>query len=99
MASRNIAQTQQSTNPLQAGAWKLGGGRAMTLHPRDAGLLRIARGRLWATFDGPHTGPANDWGDRVLVAGSRLALRAGQRVVVEAWSREAPVYFTWDSMP
>ena len=67
------------------GTWKLAAGRAITLQPREAGILRVAHGQLWATFDGPHRGPLNDLGDHVIGAGEQLRLRAGQRLVVEAW--------------
>ena len=98
MASQAPTQPHQSAASL-AGTWKLGGGRAMTLRPREAGVLRVARGGLWATGDGPHAGPLNDLGDRFLVAGDELRLRPGQRVVIEPWTRQAPAYFSWDPLP
>lgn len=70
-------------------------GRALSLQLRETGTLRLASGCLWATFDGPHQGPANDWGDRVLCAGDQLALRAGQRVVIESWRADTPAAFSW----
>ena len=85
-----------------AGSWKLGAERAMTLRCFDAATLRVTQGRLWATVDGPHTGPANGQGDVVLNAGERLHLRAGQRVVIESWSGcrlergTGTAYFTWE---
>lgn len=30
-----------------SGCWKLGDGRALTLRPTRAGVLRIAHGRVW----------------------------------------------------
>ncbi len=98
MASQTVTQSHQSTAAL-AGAWKLAGGRAMTLQPREAGVLRVARGGLWATGDGPHRGALNDQGDRFLQAGEQLRLRRGQRLVIEAWSRLGPAYFSWDPLP
>lgn len=62
------------------GLWKLDAGRAVTLRPKGAGVLRIARGRVWATVDGPHERQA---GDLFLDAGSHLAVQAGQRLVIE----------------
>ena len=100
MASQTLTQTQQSSNARGlSGTWKLGAGRAITLEPREAGTLRVAHGQLWATYDGPHRGPLNDLGDRVLGVGQRLRLRAGQRLVVEAWNGCAPAYFSWDPLP
>ena len=74
---------------------KLEAGHAMTLQPRAAGVLRVAQGRIWATYDGPHSGPLNDLGDRVVGAGGQLPLRAGQRLVLESWNGAAPAYFSW----
>ena len=98
MTTQSRPQSHQSTASL-AGAWKLAGGRAMTLQPREPGVLRVARGSLWATSQGPHPGPLNDQGDRFLQAGEQLQLRRGQRVVIEAWNRLGPAYFSWDPLP
>jgi hypothetical protein len=81
------------------GRWKLAAGRAMTLQPPDAGLLRVAHGRLWATCDGPHEGALNDSGDHVLDAGGELRLDAGQRWVIEAWHGDSPACFSWEPLP
>ena len=78
------------------GTWTLAPGRAMTLSPREPGLLEVVYGEVWATFDGPHSGPLNDWGDRVVRAGDRLWLKAGQKLVVESWRKDAPAFFNWD---
>jgi hypothetical protein len=100
MDSRFTPSNQQSPNaPQLPGTWKLAAGRAITLQPREAGMLRVAHGRVWATFDGPHTGPRNDLGDHVLGAGERLVLRADQKLVIEAWSGESPAFFSWDPAP
>ena len=37
-----------------SGCWKLGDGRALTLRPTRPGVLRIAHGRVWITFDQAH---------------------------------------------
>jgi hypothetical protein len=71
----------------------------MTLRPRQPGLLRVRRGRLWVTCDGPHEGALNDQGDHVLGAGDQLRLHAGTRWVIEAWSGDVPSCFEWDSAP
>lgn len=97
MASQTQTQMQQSpSSPAVPGSWKLGPGRAMTLLPREPGVLRVAQGQLWATFDGPHGGPPNDLGDHVLGAGEQLRLRSGQRLVLESWNARAAAYFSWD---
>jgi DUF2917 family protein len=100
MTAQTLTQSQQS--PAAAalpGTWKLPAGRAVTLRPRETGLLRVAHGRLWVTFDGPHQGPRNDLGDHFVGAGEQLPLRAGQRLVAEAWNDGAPAYFSWDPLP
>ena len=100
MDSRFTPANQPSpTAPQLPGTWKLAAGRAITLQPREAGMLRVAHGRVWATFDGPHAGPRNDLGDHVLGAGERLVLRADQRLVVEAWTDDSPAFFSWDPAP
>ncbi len=99
MAHPTLAPMHQSAAPALPGTWKLAAGRAITLEPREAGVLRVAHGRLWATYDGPHRGALNDQGDRIVGVGERLSLRAGQRLVVEAWSDRAPAYFSWDPLP
>lgn len=98
MASQARIQPHQSAAPT-AGAWKLGAGRAITLQPREAGLLRISQGSVWATGDGPHPGPLNDQGDFVLHAGAHLPLRRGQRVVLEDFDRRLPAFFIWEPLP
>jgi hypothetical protein len=100
MASQTLSQTQQSSSSLALpGTWKLAAGRAITFQPREAGILRVAHGQMWATFDGPHGGPLNDLGDHVIGTGGELRVRAGQRLVVEAWDAKAPAYFSWDPLP
>lgn len=88
---------QQSRPAAQAlpGTWKLGAGRAVTLLPRESGFVRIAHGRVWATFDGPHE---NNRGDLFLCAGELLAVQAGQRAVIESYgsAHDAPAYFAWE---
>jgi hypothetical protein len=100
MASQTLSQTQQSSSSLALpGTWKLAAGRAITFQPREAGILRVAHGQMWATFDGPHGGPLNDLGDHVIGTGGELRVRAGQRLVVEAWDAKTPAYFSWDPLP
>lgn len=99
MATHNALKLQQS--PLGAmlpECWKLVPERAVTLHPDAAGVLRISQGRVWATVEGPHQGPANDWGDVVLHSGEQLQLFPGQQVVVEAYGEAVnePAYFSWE---
>ncbi|RYZ03375.1 MAG: DUF2917 domain-containing protein, partial [Comamonadaceae bacterium] len=97
IAMSTAAQTlSQQSGARLPGTWKLGSGRAATLRPREDGTLRIAHGRVWLTFDGPHAGAANDQGDRFLGAGDHVRVRAGRRVVIESCDAAQPVYFSWD---
>ncbi|MDD5332393.1 MAG: DUF2917 domain-containing protein [Rhodoferax sp.] len=98
MTSQNNLPFQFSdAGPAVAGRWQLAAGRAISLRPRQAGMLRITQGRVWATLDGPQRGAGNESGDRFLQRGQRLPVGAGQHLVLEPWpdSGEAPVYFEW----
>ena len=97
----NISPNLQQFTTLAgafSGFWKLASERAITLHPGEAGVLRVAQGQVWATLDGPHQGPANDWGDVILHSGEQLKLAPGQQVVVESFGDAVnePVYFSWE---
>jgi uncharacterized cupin superfamily protein len=94
MDSPALAPMQQSPPPL-SGTWKLEAGRAMTLQPRENGLLRVLSGRVWVTCDGPHEGALNNRGDHILDCGDQIRLRAGKRWVIEAWTGAAPAHFNW----
>jgi Protein of unknown function (DUF2917) len=87
-----------ATAAALGGCWKLAGGQAMTLQPRHAGVLRINVGQVWATLDGPHSGPANGWGDMFLKEGQLLNLQSGQRVVIEPRGDAAnrPAFLEWE---
>src|SRR5437899_241257 len=93
------ALTSRFETPRLPGTWKLPAGRALTLQPLEAGRLKVAHGQLWATYDGPHRGPLNDLGDRIVGAGEELKLRAGQRLVIEPWNGDAAAYFSWEPAP
>ena len=71
------------------GAWRLGAGEAVGLHPREASRLLVVGGRAWVTL--------GDGVDHVLGAGAALPVPAGARVVVEAWG--AAVDFDWQVLP
>lgn len=99
MTSQNTLQMEQTAaGAALPGCWKLNAGRAVTLRPREAGVLRVARGQVWATLSGPHRGRGNDLGDHFLRPGESLTLRPGQRLVVEPWdaASDAPAWFSWD---
>ena len=103
MASNTLLDLQPSpaTDRL-AGSWKLAPERAVTLNPGQVGLLRVTEGRVWATLEGPHHGPANDWGDIVLRSGQQICLLPGQQVVVEAYpvaANDGAASFSWEPAP
>lgn len=98
MTSQNIFQLPSAhTEPAVAGRWQLTAGRAISLRARQAGMLRMTQGRVWATLDGPQQGAGNQSGDHFLQPGQRLLVGAGQHLVLEPWpdSGEVPVYFEW----
>lgn len=102
MRTKNMLELQQSHGGAAVSeCCRLMPGRAISLQPREAGVLRIAQGQVWATFDGPHSGPGNESGDHFLQAGQALAVCAGQRLVFEPWGQvgAAPVYFEWTRLP
>jgi hypothetical protein len=84
-----------------SGCWKLGSGRALTLRPTEAGVLRIAHGQVWLTFDNAHQDDGVRGGDHFLSAGEELRLLPGQVLVMESWhaANVSPAYFSWDPLP
>ncbi|WP_372662918.1 DUF2917 domain-containing protein, partial [Hydrogenophaga sp.] len=81
----------------EVGSWKLAAGAALSLHPRRAGCLRLAAGRVWVTLGGPYAGHGNERGDLFLQAGESVAVPAGARLVVESVQAPAmgPARFDW----
>ena len=83
MASPSVLQSQQSVQSIAAtgkdagsvaaiGMWAMEPQEVLSLSPRTASVFRVTRGRIWATLSGPHSGPANAWGDVFLVPGQAL---------------------------
>ena len=99
MASTSSLKFQQSapSNGL-SGYWRLVPAQAWTLVPDEPGILRVAHGKVWATLAGPHSGPANDWGDVVLDSGQEISLLPGQQLVVEPLGDAVnePAFFSWE---
>lgn len=83
------------------GCWKLGDSRALTLRPSQPGVLRIAHGRVWITFDNAQGDDVVRGGDHFLGAGDTLNLLPGQVLVMESWNSPDPsaAYFSWDALP
>lgn len=84
-----------------SGCWKLGDGRALTLRPTRPGVLRIAHGRVWITFDQAQRDDGVRGGDHFLGAGDSLQLLPGQALVMESWdaAQNTAAYFGWDPLP
>ncbi len=81
--------------------WVLPAGRAVTVRPRTAGVLRVVSGRAWATLDVSRHTPLTESGDHFVALGHDLQLRAGQRVVVEAWPYKGQegIQLQWVAQP
>ena len=98
MSSSNFLefQTAQSQDTVP-GFWKLAPGRALSLQPRNAGLLRVAQGQVWVTLDVQQQGAGNELGDYFLHAGEQLAVTPGQHLVLEPFERadQQAVFFEW----
>ena len=108
MASQSVLQSQQSVQSVAAigkaagsaaatGMWAMEPQEVLSLFPRAPALVRVTHGRIWATLNGPHSGPANAWGDVLLESGQVLQVPAGQRLVLEslAGRGEAAACFDW----
>ncbi len=80
------------------GCWKLGAGRALSVRVRHAGVLRIAQGRVWATFDHADQRRSLRAGDHFLSRGEGLLLQPGESLVMESFGiGHAPsAYFSWE---
>ena len=81
-----------------AGCWKLGAGRALSLQARYAGVLRIAHGRVWVTFDHADQRRSTRAGDHFLSRGDSLYLQPGERLVMESFGIDhvPSAYFSWE---
>lgn len=95
-AVTTASRTSPPPIPAARGCWKLEAGRAVTLRPTVAGLLRIAQGRVWVTGEGPHERLT---GDLFLEAGMCLPVRAGQRLVIEPFGATGPCPAAFDWVP
>lgn len=72
-----------------AATWQLAKGRVLRVRVREAGVLRVSSGQAWVTLDRVHGDTLADAGDLFVSPGHDLPLRAGQSLVLEAWSAGA----------
>ncbi|WP_296918267.1 DUF2917 domain-containing protein [Polaromonas sp.] len=84
--------------PALSGYCKLEAGRALTLHARQAGVLRITRGRVWLTFNLTEKAAGARTGDHFLSRGESLQLACGEAVVMEAYGlgHATLAYYSWE---
>ena len=77
---------------VRRGAWQLAAGQATTLHAKESHVLHVRQGRLWITMDA-----TAQWGseDLVLGPGEKLAVPAGQRLVMAPWDSWGATW-SWD---
>ena len=83
----------------QHGFLRLAAGHAVTLKAAKPGVLRIAQGRVWATFD--HSDRVGSCaGDFFAGRGEGLPLLPGQAVVVESFAlgEAENAYFSWEPL-
>ncbi len=98
-AAGNHALATVAQRCAPCGSFALHAGRAITLQPPSAAVLRISQGTAWITL------PSQP-GDHFLRVGDTLRVEAGERVVMEPWHRPASqmlatetLYFDWDPVP
>ncbi|WP_341909668.1 DUF2917 domain-containing protein [Polaromonas sp. YR568] len=96
-----LTVTRQVVNDALAGCWKLAPGQALTLQASEPGVLRIAHGRVWVTFDHADDRASLRAGDYFLSRGQSLLLQAGESLVMESFGagHAASAYFSWEPVP
>ena len=102
MSSSHTPEIQTShSQDTFPGFWKLAAGQALSLQPRQAGLLRAAQGQMWVTLGVAPHGAGNELGDYFLRAGEQLSISSGQKVVLEPFERaqQQSVFFDWTPSP
>ncbi len=99
MSNSNYLEFQASvSDAVVPGAWTLAHGRALSLQPGQAGVLRVAQGQVWATLDVAPQGAGNELGDYFLRAGEQFTVSPGQHLVMEPFAGAQPkeaVLFEW----
>jgi len=91
--------TMQAAHQTPSLVRSLSVSEALALRPRAAGLLRVTQGRIWATIDLDSRRTLADAGDHFIAPGHDLRLRAGQRVVLEAWPIKGQASVQWQWLP
>lgn len=96
--SHAITEATRGCLDKRAGMWKVNPGRAATLKVTETGLLRIAHGRVWVTFDHAGHDLRVRAGDHFLGRGECLEVFAGQTLVLEPYAQghAAQAIFQWE---
>lgn len=91
----SLSPVPSAPGRVLAGHWKLPAGRALSLYPREHGVLEITLGRVWVT----QAGRCGASADHVLAAGERLRIEPGRHVVIEPWAGAGwpAAAFCWDA--
>lgn len=100
-----MSYASQASSSSQS--WSLRKGQAQTFIPSAAGILRVKHGQVWATLNASSWSPQPRWcpeidaGDIFVMPGHDLALKAGQRVVLESWpvGDVAASRLQWEPLP
>jgi hypothetical protein len=85
----------------QPGYLRLSAGRAVRLRATEPGVLRMAQGRVWVTFDqDAKNKDCGRNGDYFVQRGEGLPLLAGQSVLMESFALgdAASAFFSWEPL-
>ena len=101
-----LPSVSQASGTAPTARWLLARGCAVTYFPREAGVLRVQSGRVWATLNPSPWSPRSRWnpqddaGDFFVAPGQDLPLRAGQGVVIESWpaGSDASSSLVWEPL-
>lgn len=94
----NATEAMSGRLGAMTGRWKLDSGRAVTVRAGQSGTLRIAHGRVWATFEKAGDDIDRRGGDHFLSRGDSLAVRAGDALVLEPYGHGhlPAAYYSWE---
>jgi hypothetical protein len=97
---QNFVEAHSGRIDAQSGYLRLDAGRAVRLVASRPGVLRIAQGRIWATFDHAAKNDGPRAGDYFANRGEGLPLLAGQSVLIESFALgdAAAAYFSWEPL-
>ena len=102
-AGSTLPAPQQTNVAPASNCRKLLAGRAVTLRAKQLSVLRIVRGRVWATLTDAGCYSRVLAGDHFLSRGQSLTLLPGQELVMESFnasasSATATAHFNWETL-